>query len=343
MTRRKRVTIEKSKLPILGVILGDAAGVGPELIAKIIADGFLQTECRPIVIGDRRILELGMKTAGVTFPINIITDAKNAAFGSAIDVLDSHDLDPASIKIGDINLSCGKVAGDAMIKAIELYKAGVIGGFVFAPLNKTALKKGGHDFESEHKMFAHYLGVTQPSGEINVLGDLMTSRVTSHIPLKDVAAKLTKESILGAMRLLNGAAKAWGVAQPRLGVAALNPHAGEHGTCGREEIDIIEPAIAAAKAEGIDAVGPFPSDILFIKAFRGDFNAAVTMYHDQGQIALKLKGFDYGVTVAGGIPIPIATPAHGCAYDIAGKNVAKTEAMKNAVRITAKMAANAKA
>ncbi|MCC8189204.1 MAG: 4-hydroxythreonine-4-phosphate dehydrogenase PdxA [Planctomycetes bacterium] len=332
------MTAETATKPILGVILGDAAGVGPELIAKIIADGFLEETCRPIILGDRRVLEAGMKTAGVSFPIHEVNTVEEAQFVDGAWIIDAKDLDPATITVGDINIACGKACGDAIVKAIGLFKEGKIDGFVFAPFNKTSLKKAGFNFESEHWLFAHYFGVTTPFGEINVLGDLMTSRVTSHIPIKDVSSRLTTDNILRAIHLLNDTLRKAGVAKPRLGVAGLNPHCGEHGLCGREEIDVIEPAVAMAQQEGIDAVGPIPADILFIRAFNGEFNAAVTMYHDQGQIALKLKGFDYGITVAGGMPAPIVTPAHGTAYDIAGKNLAKTEAMKNAVRMAAKMA-----
>ena len=338
MKRRSTVATESTYKPVIGVLLGDAAGVGPELITKIIADGFLTEECRPIVIGDKRVLELGMKRVGASFPYTEIRDPSEADFSKGVQLIDMADLDPASITTGQVNIASGKATGEAILKAVELCKKGQIEGFVFAPFNKTSLKKAGFEFESEHYLFAHHFGVTTPFGEVNVLGDLMTSRVTSHIPLKEVANRLTRENILRAIHLLNSTLKMYGVEKPRLGVAGLNPHNGENGTCGREEIDVIAPAVEEAQKEGIDAVGPYPSDILFIRAFRGEFNAAVTMYHDQGQIALKLKGFDYGVTVSGGMPYPIATPAHGTAYDIAGKNVAKTEAIKNAVRMVVKMA-----
>ena len=332
------MTTNTSDKPVIGVLLGDAAGVGPELIAKIIADGFLAEQCRPIILGDKRVLELGMKQAKVSFPYHEIAAAAEADFSKGVQIIDAKDLDPASVKTGEVNVDSGRATGDAILKAIGMCKSGEIEGFVFAPFNKTSLKKAGFEFESEHYLFAHHFGVTAPFGEVNVLDDLMTSRVTSHIPLKDVSDRLTKENILRAIHLLNGTLKMYGVAKPRLGVAGLNPHNGENGTCGREEIDVITPAVEEAQKQGIDAVGPYPSDILFIRAFRGEFNAAVTMYHDQGQIALKLKGFDYGITVAGGMPYPIATPAHGTAYDIAGKNLAKPEAMKNAVRMVVRMA-----
>lgn len=332
------MTATTQQKPILAILLGDATGVGPELVAKILADGFLDSECRPILIGDKRVLEMGMRVSGVSFPIHAVDAAKDAKFADGAWIIDTKDVDPAAIKTGEVNPVCGKACGDACIRAMDMFKRGEINGFVFAPFNKTALRKGGFECESEHQLFAEYLGVTTPYGEINALGNFMTSRVTSHIPLAEVGARLNAQGILNSIHLINDASRMSGVANPRIGIAALNPHGGEHGLCGREEIDIIAPTIETARAEGINAIGPFPSDILFIKAFNGDFDAAVTMYHDQGQIALKLKGFDQGVTIAGGMPMPITTPAHGTAHDIAGKNLANSGAIKNAVRMAAKMA-----
>lgn len=329
--------IERKK-PVMGIVLGDPAGIGPELVAKVVADGFLEKECRPIIIGDRRVLDMGMKIAGVSFSITEIAEPRDADFSKGIQIIDTKDFDPTGLRMGEIDKACGKAAGDWLVRAMELYKQGGIQGIVFAPLNKAAMKIAGYNYESEHALFAKQFEVTTPYCEVNVLNGLMTSRVTSHIPIKDVSELLTKQSVLDAIYLLDRTLKKSGVAKPRLGVAALNPHCGENGTCGREEIDVIAPAVEEARAKGVNALGPFSGDTLFVRAFDGEFDAAVTMYHDQGQIALKVKGFQYGVTVAGGIPAPIATPAHGTAFDIAGKNLANPDAMKSAVALTARMA-----
>lgn len=323
--------------PVLGITLGDAAGVGPEIVAKVVAKGFLEEYCRPIIIGDVRVLEMGMKIANVTFPYTVI-ETIEAADWQHIPVLDLKDVNPEEIKIGEINPVSGKAMGDALILSIKLYKEGKIDGFCFAPLNKGALKMGGHHFESEQMLFAHYFNWTDPFGEVNVLDDVWTTRVTSHIPVKDISCHLTVENIMRAIRLADTTLKRAGIDNARLGIAALNPHAGEHGMCGTEEIDVIVPAMKQAQQENINVVGPFPADILFIKAFNGEFDAAVTMYHDQGQIALKLRGFDFGITVAAGFPAPIVTPAHGTAYDIAGKGIAKITAFENAVKMAARIA-----
>lgn len=176
-----------------------------------------------------------------------------------------------------------------------------------------------------------------------MLEGLWNARVTSHVPLKDVAALLTKERILENLRLTNTALRASGLAHPRIAVAALNPHAGDGGNFGREEIDIIAPAVEAARQEKIGCDGPFPADTVFVRARRGDFHAVLTMFHDQGQIAMKLIGFDAGVTLMGGFPFPICTAAHGTAYDIAGRGVANPGAMRNALLLAARMATEKRA
>ena len=327
--------------PIIGVLLGDATGVGPELVVALAANNFFYEYCRPVVIGDARVFEMGMQIVGKKVPYQIISDVDEATWNNGIPLLDQKDLDPAcDFEIGSVSVKSGAAVISMIAKGAELFLQKKIHGFTFAPFNKEAMKKAGCPFESEHHLLADIFNHTGPFGEINVVGDLWTTRTTSHIPIKDVSANLSVKTIMRAITLADTSLKHAGIERPRLGLAALNPHAGEHGMCGREEIDVITPAIEEAKAVGIDASGPYPSDILFIKAFKGDFDGVVTMYHDQGQIALKLKGFDEGITIAGGIPAPIATCAHGTAYDIAGKGMANTRAFENAVKMTSRMAAH---
>jgi 4-hydroxythreonine-4-phosphate dehydrogenase len=218
---------------------------------------------------------------------------------------------------------------------------GEVDAICFAPLNKFAMKQGGLQHEDELHHFAQYLGVQNYFCEFNTLGELWTSRVSSHIPLKDAAGYLSRDRIKDATRLIYRSLQAAGIANPKVAVAAFNPHGGDGGTCGREEIDIIEPAVRELAAEGIVVGGPFPADTIFLKARDGDpstrLQAIVTMFHDQGQIAIKLMGFSKGVTVQGGLPVPITTPAHGTAYDIAGQGKADVNATYNALRIAARM------
>lgn len=327
--------------PVLGILLGDSAGVGPEIVAKTAASGFLSEYCRPVVIGDNRVLERALKNVGMSAAHYCIDAIADADWEKGIPVLDQKDQNPEDLPMGAPSIECGRAVNHMIKLACRLCLDGEIQGFSFAPFNKSAMIDAGCSFESEHHLMADIFGVKGPFGEINVLDELMTTRTTSHIPIDNVSAHLTVDSILRAITLSYETVKNSGIETPRLGVAALNPHAGENGRCGREEIEVIAPAIQKANELGIQAEGPYPADILFIKAFQGDFDSVITMYHDQGQIALKLKGFDQGVTVAGGQPYPIATCAHGTAYDIAGKGIASTSAFENAVKITAKMAHHA--
>jgi 4-hydroxythreonine-4-phosphate dehydrogenase len=326
--------------PIIGILPGDSAGIGPELIAKSAANGYLTSICNPLVIGDLRVFENALALIGQNVDHYPVSGISQADWEKGIPVLDRKDQDPADIKTAEVQESCGRAVVSMMEIAGELCKKKLIQGICYGPFNKTALKKAGFRHESEHGFFAELLGVTGPFGELNVLGNLMTTRASSHIPIKDISPFLTVQRVLDAITLSYGVLKKSGVAHPRVGVAALNPHCGEQGRCGREEIDIIAPAIEKANQAGMGAAGPFPADTIFLKAFAGDFDCVVTMYHDQGQIAMKLKGFDMGVTVAGGMPYPIATPAHGTAFDIAGKGVAKTSAFESALRLVVKMAGN---
>lgn len=324
--------------PILGILLGDGAGVGPEIIAKLAVANFFEEYCHPIFIGDIRIFDRALKAVGASVEIRTISDPTEAIWDGKCNMVNRNNLSCEEAPIGQLTVECGKANLDMLTYAVELYKAKKIEGFCFGPLNKAGMKEAGCKYESEHHLLAHEFNHTAPFGEINVCGELWTTRTTSHIPIKDVSAALSVNSIMRAITLANVSLKNSGIERPRLAIAALNPHCGENGLCGREEIDVIKPAIEEARKQGIEASGPYPSDITFIKAFRGEFDGVVTMYHDQGQIALKLKGFEQGITIAGGLPAPIVTCAHGTAYDIAGKGIVKTSAFENAVKMAARMA-----
>ena len=223
-------------------------------------------------------------------------------------------------------------------KAAKDVAAGGADGVVFAPLNKEAMHLGGLKHDDEMRFLAEELSYSGPFGELNVLGDIWTTRVTSHIPLKDVAREITASAVVNATRFAHETLVSAGFERPRIAVAALNPHAGDGGNFGREEIETIAPAVECTKAEGINANGPFPSDTVFVRARDGHYDAVVTMYHDQGQIAMKLMGFGQGVTVLGGLPVPVTTCGHGTGYEIAGQGVALDGAIRNAYNICCEMA-----
>jgi 4-hydroxythreonine-4-phosphate dehydrogenase len=299
-----------------GLVLGDPAGVGAELAAKLLQSLPPQERASTLVIGDARQLEAGARIAKVRLP--------------EVEVLDRANADPAAIPLGKACAAGGKAALDNFAAALDLARAGKLDAVCFTPFNKQALMLAGNRFEDELRYAADHLGWNKPVGEFNILGRLWNARVTSHIALSQVSAHLTRERVLEAIGLTDAQMRRAGFSPPRIAVAALNPHAGEGGAFGREEIDVIAPAVAAAREHGIEASGPFPADTVYLRARDGQFDSVVTMYHDQGQIAIKLLGFSRGVTLLGGLPMPVTTPAQGTAYDIAGKGVATADALKNA-------------
>ena len=299
--------------PRIAFFVGDPNGIGPELSARLLADPALRDAADLAVLGDPRLLPGGL----------------------------AHEVVPglpaAALTPGRANPDAGRWVIAGLERAAQLAREGQVDAIVFAPLNKQAMKLGGLAHPDEQHLFAERLGAQGFSVEFNVIDALWTSRVTSHIPLKDVAASITRAGVADAVRIIHRSLREGGVAAPRIAVAGLNPHAGEGGTMGREEIDTIGPAVADLVAEGIDARGPLPADTVFIAARRGDFDAVVTMYHDQGQIAMKLMGFDRGVTLLGGLPVPVATCAHGTAYDIVGLGKANPVPLSNALALAARI------
>ena len=329
-----------SEKPVVALTLGDPAGIGPELIARLLARPDTCAQANVVLVGDQWLWEDGQQVAGAPIAcepvarleaVRFRADTSRAAF-LAIDTVRS-----AQVHRGQAEAAGGASVLSVLNLCLDATRAGHVDAICFAPLNKLAMKLGGLKHEDELHHFAAYLGVTGYFCEFNTLGPMWTARVSSHVPLKDAASYITHDRIVAAARLIHDSLRANGVAAPRVAVAAFNPHGGEGGTCGREEIDVIAPAVHELNRAGVPVQGPFPADTLFIRARDGEFDAVVTMYHDQGQIAIKLLGFSRGVTVQGGLPVPIATPAHGTAYDIAGLGRANVEATANAFAIAARM------
>jgi 4-hydroxythreonine-4-phosphate dehydrogenase len=287
-----------------------------------------------VIVGDRAVWAVG---CGVTDAGDI---PSTAGFGAAQPGGWSFLERPAEIPtapMGHVSRDAGAEVLGTLAMLAGAVRAGEIGGIVYAPLNKQALKAAGHAAGDELDFFNQHLSPRNAIGEVNILGELWTSRVTSHVPLGQVAKLITRERVGAGIALLDGALRRSGRAHPRLAVAALNPHAGEGGAFGMEEIEVLTPAIADALAKGIDASGPFPSDTVFPRALGGAFDGVVTMFHDQGQIALKLAGLGQGITLLAGFQVPIATPGHGTAYDIAGTGRAKPDGLIAATRLALAM------
>lgn len=333
-----------STIPTVALTLGDPAGIGPELIAKLLQREDLMCMANVVLVGDRWLWEEGQRIAGTQLHLPEITHIDEArAHGGGPCFLAMDTVQSSQVMRAVANAAGGQSVLQVLSLCLDAVTARKIDAICFAPLNKHAMKQGGMQFEDELHFFAHHLKVHSYFCEFNTLGNLWTSRISSHVPLKDVLDYLDPARIKDAAKLLYQSLKAVGFAAPRVAVAAINPHGGDGGTCGREEIDIIEPAVRAMCEEGYPIEGPFPADTIFLKARAGLYDGIVTMYHDQGQIAIKLMGFEKGVTVQGGLPVPITTPAHGTAYDIAGQNKANVEATAQAFLIACKMGASYRA
>lgn len=333
-----------SAKPVVALTLGDPAGIGAELIARLLAKPEAAQQGNLVLIGDPWLWEQGQRIAGVqvvTAPLAGLAAARERADTRLPAFVAVDTIAPTDVVQGQVGAAGGKSVLQVLNRCMDAALAGDIDAICFAPLNKQAMKMGGLRHEDELHHFAEYLGVAGYFCEFNTLGDLWTSRISSHVPLKDVASYLSQERIAQAAELIYRSLLANGIAEPKVAIAGFNPHNGDGGTCGREEIDTIAPAVQALRAREWPTPdpfhGPFPADTIFLKAQAGEYQAIVTMYHDQGQIAIKLLGFSRGVTVQGGLPIPITTPAHGTAYDIAGQGRANVEATWQALLIACRM------
>lgn len=334
--------------PLIGLMLGDPTGIGPEIACRMIARRAWPAGTRVVVIGDARVLAMGQADAQVEFAVSRHQRVEDIDWneveqpGGPTPLIDLGNMDPATLPRAEASPQAGKLAGDTLKAMIDLALAGRLDGICFAPLNKGAMFRGGWNFPDEHQMFAALTGHQGFYGEMNVIDQFATFRVTSHVSLRKAVDMVQPPRVADAIRLADRMLRDKGVASPRIGVAALNPHNGENGLFGDEEITIIRPTVDRMRAEGIGCVGPVSSDVVFIKARAGEFDGVVMMYHDQGQIATKLLGFNKGVTVTAGLPTVFTTPAHGTAFDIVGKHVAGSGAMEAAMDIGARLAASRK-
>ena len=324
--------------PNIALVMGDPAGVGPELIAKLLAGEGVKAVANIFVIGNRASMTDAERATDTSLGLATVSQTEVGVRDFAQPVwLDWSGIDEPAFAVGKAQARNGKFMLDMLTLGAQLTCDGKTDALCFAPLNKGALRAGGMLQADELRWFEDLLDCHTYTGELNVLDTLWTSRVTSHVALKDVSALLTKEGVADAAQLITASLKAAGKAAPRIGVCGLNPHNGDNGNYGTEEIDIIEPGVALARSRGIKVDGPFPADTIFVRAKNGQYDGIVTMYHDQGQIAMKLMGFERGVTVQGGLPIPVTTPAHGTAYDIAGQGIANVGAMQNAFDLACRM------
>ena len=325
-------------LPTIALAMGDPAGISPELTAKVLSLPDVRAAAHFVVFGDRRLLDAGARIGGVDPDVAMASSVAEALLGGdKPSFIEMANCDPATIAPGEVSRAGGASALQNFRAAIDLAKAGQVAAICFTPFNKAAMRLAHPTYTDEIVFLDEVLDLHGTASEFNILDTIWNARVTSHVPLKGVAALITRERILQALERTRDTMIRAGFTAPRIAVAALNPHAGDGGNFGTEEDEIIGPAVEEARGRGFIVAGPFPSDTVFLRAKAGMFDAVLTMYHDQGQIAMKLMGFDVGVTLLGGYPVPIATPAHGTAYEIAGKGVANVGATRQALLLAARM------
>lgn len=339
-----------SNRPLLGVTMGDPAGVGPEISLKVLALPEIRAVCVPLLIGDAAFMSWAAETVGDgRCRINAVSDPSEALDrDGVINVLDQKTVDLERFAFGKVSAMCGDAAFQAVAKAIELALAGALAGTVTNALNKEAMNLAGHKYDGHTEIYARLTGTRHYA---MLLADerLRVIHATTHIPMAAVSSRLTRERIGEVIRLGDAAVRKFGVARPRIAVAGYNPHAGENGLFGTEEIEIIAPAVAEAKEAGFDVSGPLPPDTVFCKAAGGAFDLVVAMYHDQGHIPMKLLSFKFdartmtwsdmrGVNITLGLPIIRTSVDHGTAFEAAGKGTANPNSLIYAIKCAAMLA-----
>lgn len=331
--------MQTTRKPRIALAMGDPCGIGPELAIKLLAETDVTQKADIVVVGGRNVYSSGEKIFGQPVSCSVVQEVTADRLSeSGLLLLASPVFEDSGFTLGQISRESGRYQLDCLAVALNLCRDKVVDGVCFAPLNKEAMHLAGLDHEDESGFFCDHLEHKGRFGLLNTLGNLWTSRATSHVAHRKVSELITRESVLEAIRLLDSTLRSTGKSSPRIAVAGLNPHAGDGGMFGDEETEKIRPAVKLAREEGINAEGPFPPDTIFLMGRDGKYDAIVTMYHDQGQIAMKLMGFDHGVTVHAGLPFPVTTSAHGSAYDIAGKNLASVNALKAAFNLACSMA-----
>lgn len=336
--------------PIVGITMGDPAGNGPELCVKALADREIYEKCRPLVVGDAGMIELALGITGhPEIGIHRITDVSQAFFTyGTIDVYHMDLVDPRKHEFGKVSAMCGEAAFQSVVKTIELAMRGEIDATVTNALNKEAIHLAGHPYSGHTEIYAEYTG-TKKYTMMLAHHEMRVVHVCTHVSMREACDLCTKERVLDVIRLAERTCRELGIQKPRVGVNGLNPHAGENGLFGREEIEEIGPACQAAREEGIDVYGPLPSDTAFSKMLGGWYDICVCMYHDQGHIPLKVKGFVYnkekgiwdaveGVNITLGLPIIRASVDHGTAFGHAGQGVANELSLVNAIGYAVRLA-----
>jgi len=335
--------------PIVGITMGDAAGIGPEIIVKALLVKEIYEVCCPIVIGDSKVMEEAAKIVDADLRVNSAYKVKEAEFKfGIIDVFDLNNINLAALKIGQVDAMAGKAAVEYIEKAVDLALRNEIHAIATAPINKEAINKAGYNYAGHTELLAH-LTKTEDYAMMLIVDSFRVVHVTTHVSLRQACEMIKKKRVSKVIRLAHETLRGLGIKEPKIAVASLNPHGGEGGLFGVEEIEEIEPAVKLAKEEGVNVVGPLPADTVFVKARGGAYDAVVAMYHDQGHIPAKLLGLKWdekqgkwtsvsGINVTIGLPIIRSSVDHGTAFGKAWKGTANPQSMIEAIKFAAKAA-----
>jgi 4-hydroxythreonine-4-phosphate dehydrogenase len=326
--------------PILAVTLGDAAGSGPELITKAFTDPEVRAVCRPVVVGDAGVMRAALGITKVAAEVRALRAASDTADDPRIiDVIDLANLEAAKLLRGQVSPTTGRAAYEAIKRSVELTLAGETHAVVTSAINKAALHAAGFHYDGHTELLAELCGKPKVTMML-VAGRLRVCHVSTHVSLAQAIARVQVERILQVVRLADDGVRELGVSRPHIAIAGLNPHAGEGGLFGREEIDIIAPAIAAANGVGFHVSGPYAGDTVFFRTLQGEFDCAIAMYHDQGHVAAKMLGIWQGVNVTLGLPLIRTSVEHGTDFANAGKGTGDPRSLVQALKLAATMAGN---
>ena len=328
--------------PLLVITMGDAAGSGPEIITKTLADREVRAICRPMVVGDAATMKAALEITGVPGKVKAIKKLSEASLkDGVIEVIDLHNIQLDKLVRGRVDPMAGRAAYEYIKLATEMTLAGECDAIVTSAINKEALNKAGYHYDGQTQILAEHCGVTSEAMML-VSGKLRVSHVSTHVSLLKAIERVRPERILTVLRLTDEAVRQMGIAEPRLAVAGLNPHSGEGGLFGDEEVKYITPAIEEARRQGMNVTGPLPPDSVFLRTSEGQFDAAIAMYHDQGHIAVKMLGITHGVNVTLGLPIIRTSVDHGTNFGKAGKGTADPTSLIEAIKLAAVMCRNRK-
>lgn len=323
---------------IIAIPMGDPAGIGPEITAKALANKEIYDMCKPIVVGDAKVFTKAIEIVEKDLNVNIISTPEDGKYEyGTVDLIDLNNIDIDELEYGVVQAQCGKAAFEYIETSVNLAKEGKVKALATTPINKESLKAAGVPYIGHTEMLESLTNTKDPLTMFEVR-NMRIFFLTRHLSLKDAIAQMTKERVRDYLNRVDKAMQRLGLESRKIAVAGLNPHSGEGGLFGMEEVEEIRPGIEAAIEDGIDAVGPVPADSVFHHALNGKFDAVLSLYHDQGHIAAKMTDFHRTISITNGLPFLRTSVDHGTAFDIAGKNIAASLSMEECIKLAAQYA-----